>query len=196
MTGYDFQMSEPDHQLTRLLRQWQAGDRDALDQMMPLVYDQLRTLAGRHMRSERPDHTLRATAVVHEAYMRLASSELTVNDRVHFYAIAARVMRRILLDWAKGNRREKRGGGALKLELDEAVAVTGGDPETLIEIDLALDRLAAFDPRKAQLVEMLFFGGLTYDEAAQALGISAVTVHRELKMAKAWLHTELRKDAD
>ena len=147
------------------------------------------------MRSERPDHTLRATAVVHEAYLRMAGAELSFENRVHFYAVAARMMRRILLDWAKANRRGKRGAGAAKVPLDEgAVIIMSANPEALIEIDLALQRLAAIDPRKADLVEMLFFGGLTYDEAAEALRISAATVHRELRMAKAWLFNELRSN--
>ena len=147
------------------------------------------------MRSERPDHTLRATAVVHEAYLRMAGAELSFENRVHFYAVAARMMRRILLDWAKANRRGKRGAGAAKVPLDEgAVIIVSANPEALIEIDLALQRLAAIDPRKADLVEMLFFGGLTYDEAAEALRISAATVHRELRMAKAWLFNELRSN--
>ena len=185
-------MELPDHKLTQLLGEWQAGNSQALDDLMPLVYDQLRNVANRYMRAERPGHTLRATAVVHEAYMRLAGSDISFENRAHFYAVAARMMRRILLDWAKSNHRKKRGGEAAKVQLDESLDLGTTSSEKLIEIDLALQRLAAFDPRKADLVEMLFFGGLTQEEAAAVLQISVATLNRELKMAKAWLYNELR----
>ncbi len=162
---------------------------------MPLVYRQLHALAARHMRSERPDHTLRATAVVHEAYLRLAAAGLTFNDRVHFYAVAARTMRRILVDHAKTRHREKRGAGAQKLSLDEAASLASDNPSILIDLDVALDRLAQFDSRKADLIQFVYFAGMTYDEAAAALKISAATVDRELRMAKAWLYNELRSDS-
>jgi RNA polymerase sigma factor (TIGR02999 family) len=177
--------------VTRLLREWNAGDKAALDQLMPLVYDQLHRLAAKCLRSERPDHTLRATALVNEAYLRMVNADVEWQDRVHFFAIAARMLRRILVDHAKAGRREKRGGGAEKVELDEAVMIGPQSGSGIIELDLALQRLAAHDARKSEIVELLCFGGLTYDEAAAALKISPATIHRELKMAKAFLHREL-----
>ncbi len=158
---------------------------------MPLVYDQLRTLAARCLSAERPEHTLRATALVNEAYLRLVGSELTFNDRVHFYAVAARLLRHILVDHAKSLNRAKRGGGAVKLSLDEALVIGQAAPSGILDLDDALKRLAVHDARKAEVVELLFFGGLTYDEASAMLNISPATVHRELRMAKAWLHRDL-----
>lgn len=170
--------------VTKLLRQWSAGDKQALDRLMPIVYDQLRKLASRCLASERPGHTLRATALVNEAYLRLVSGSPDFNDRAHFFAIAARLMRQILVDHARTQNRHKRGAGAQRLTFDESVLVAP-DQSGLLEIDDALRRLSAMDPRKSDVVELLYFGGLTYDEAAAALGISAATVHRELRMAKA-----------
>jgi RNA polymerase sigma factor (TIGR02999 family) len=182
----------PDEQVvTRLLRQCSGGDKEALDQLMPLVYGQLRSLAARCLVSARPENTLRATALVHEAYLRLVGSELNFNDRVHFYAVAARLLRHILVDHAKAQHRQKRGGGAEKLTLDEAVMVGEAPPTGIVELDEALSHLAAHDQRKSDVIELLFFGGLTYEEAAAVLHISPATVHRELRMAKAWLHREL-----
>ncbi len=170
--------------MTRLLQQWGHGDKEALDQLMPLVYDQLRSLAGRCMAGG-PENTLRATALVNEAYVRLVHSDLTFNDRVHFFAVAARLLRHILVDHARGLNRQKRGAGAEKLTLDEAVIVSPQTPASILDLDEALSRLAALDKRKAEVIELLFFGGLTYDEVAAALKISPATVHRELRMAKA-----------
>jgi RNA polymerase sigma factor (TIGR02999 family) len=184
-------MAADDQPVTRLLKEWAGGSKEALDQLMPLVYDQLRALAGRCLSSERPEHTLRATALVNEAYLRLAGSELTFNDRVHFYAVAARLLRHILVDHAKALHRAKRGGGAVKLSLDEALVVGQVAPSGILDLDDALKRLAVQDARKAEVVELIFFGGLTYDEAAAMLKISPATVHRELRMAKAWLHRDL-----
>lgn len=178
-------------QVTKLLRAWGGGDKAALDELMPLVHFQLRKLAARCLASERPDHTLRATALVNEAYLRLAGAETNFADRVHFFAVAARLLRHILVDHAKGQRRQKRGAGAVKLSLDDALQVGATPPSNILELDEALERLAAHDQRKSELVELLFFGGLTYDEAAEALKISPATVHRELRMAKAWLRREL-----
>jgi len=186
----------PERQLvTRLLKEWGGGNKEALDELMPVVYQQLRKLASICLRSERPDHTLRATALVHEAYLRLVEADVEWQDRVHFFAVSARLLRRILVDHAKAGHRQKRGGGAEAISLDEAVMIgpqmTGG----IVELDIALQRLAAFDQRKSEIIELLCFGGLTYDEAAAALKISSATVHRELKLAKAWLHRELTQDA-
>jgi RNA polymerase sigma factor (TIGR02999 family) len=179
--------------VTRLLRQWNAGDKEALNELMPLVYDQLHRLAAKCLRSERPDHTLRATALVNEAYLRMVNADVEWQDRIHFFAIAARMLRRILVDHAKANRREKRGGGAEKVELDEAVMIGPQSAAGIIELDLALQRLAEQDARKSEIIELLCFGGLTYDETAAAMKISPATVHRELKLAKAFLHRELRQ---
>jgi RNA polymerase sigma factor (TIGR02999 family) len=177
--------------VTQLLKRLSAGDRDAFDHLVPLVYDQLRKLASRSLRSQRPDHTLRATALVHEAYLRLADAGGDWQDRVHFYAVAARVMRSILVDYAKAGKRQKRGGGAEHIAFDEALLVSPAMPLGLPDLDESLQRLEAHDARKGKVVELLFFGGLTYDETAVALGISEATVHRDLKMAKAWLYRDL-----
>jgi RNA polymerase sigma factor (TIGR02999 family) len=182
----------PDHQaVTQLLRQWSNGDKRALDQLMPFVYNQLRKLASNCLRSERPDHTLRATALVHEAYVRLVGADVNWQDRVHFFAVSARLLRRILVDHAKSRQRHKRGGEFQKIPLDEALLVGPESDKGIVELDAALERLAVHDQRKSELIELLFFGGLTYDEAAAALKISPATVHRELKLAKAWLYQEL-----
>jgi RNA polymerase sigma factor (TIGR02999 family) len=182
----------PDRQVvTQLLHQWSNGNKQALDELMPVVYDQLRKLASNCLRAERPDHTLRATALVHEAYVRLVDSDVAWQDRVHFFAVSARMLRRILVDHAKSNNRKKRGGEFQKVPLDEAVLVGPQGGKGLVELDEALHRLAAQDQRKSELIELLFFGGLTYDEAAAALKISPATVHRELTLAKAWLYREL-----
>jgi len=186
----------PDRQaVTQLLRQWSDGNKQALDELMPVVYDQLRKLASNCLRAERPDHTLRATALVHEAYMRLVDSDVAWQDRVHFFAVSARMLRRILVDHAKSNKRKKRGGELQKVTFDEAVLVGPQGDAGLVELDEALVRLAAQDQRKSELIELLFFGGLTYDEAAAALKISPATVHRELTLAKAWLYRELGQGA-
>ena len=182
----------PDRQfVTQLLQQWGGGNQEALDKLMPVVYEQLHKLAANCLRSERPDHTLRATALVHEAYLRLVDSDVNFHDRVHFYAVSARILRRILVDYAKTKNRQKRGGEFEKIPLDDAVVVGPQADRGIIELDEAMQRLAAHDQRKSELIELLFFGGLTYDEAAEALKISPATVHRELTLAKAWLHREL-----
>jgi RNA polymerase sigma factor (TIGR02999 family) len=184
-------MSTERESLTRLLRKWSAGDKGALDQLMPVVYDQLHRQAAKCLRAERPDHTLRATALVNEAYLRLVNADVEWQSRIHFFAVAARMLRRILVDHAKAGDREKRGGGAEKVEFDEAVMVGPQTGAGILELDLALQRLTQHDARKGEIIELLCFGGLTYDETAAALRISPATVHRELKMAKAFLHREL-----
>lgn len=184
--------ASPDHQqVTRLLQQWSGGNKQALDELMPVVYDQLRRLAANCLRSENRDHTLRATALVNEAYVRLVGANVNWQDRVHFFAVSARMLRRILVDHAKSHNRQKRGGEFEKIPLDEAVLVGPQADKGIVELDEALQRLAVQDARKSELVELLFFGGLTYDEAAAALKISPATVHRELTLAKAWLYREL-----
>jgi RNA polymerase sigma factor (TIGR02999 family) len=186
----------PDRELvTQLLRKWGSGNTEALDELMPVVYEQLRKIASTYLRSERPDHTLRATALVHEAYLRLVDSDVAFQDRVHFYAVSARILRRILVDYAKSQGRQKRGGQFEKIPLDDAILIGPQADRGIIELDEALQRLATQDQRKSELIELLFFGGLTYDEAAAALKISPATVHRELTLAKAWLHRELSQGA-
>jgi RNA polymerase sigma factor (TIGR02999 family) len=188
-------MSANQQFVTQLLQQWGDGNKEALDQLMPVVYEQLHRLASRCLRGERSDHTLRATDLVHEAYVRLVDADVAWQDRVHFFAVSARLLRRILVDHAKSHNRQKRGGGAEKIPLDEAVMIGPQSVGGIVELDEALQRLAVLDQRKSELIELLFFGGLTYDEAAAALKISPATVHRELKMAKAWLHNELAESA-
>lgn len=177
--------------VTRLLSKLSGGDQDAFDQLIPLVYEQLRRLAARCLRAERNDHILRATALVHEAYLRMADAGGAWQDRLHFYAVAARVMRHILVDHARAGNREKRGAGVAHVSLDEAVAIGPASGPGLSELDDAMKQLAVHDARKSQIVELLYFGGLTYDEVSEVLGISPATVHRELKMAKAWLQRHL-----
>jgi len=159
---------------------------------MPLVYEELRRLAQIQMRGERSDHTLQTTALVHEAYLRLCGADVAWQGRVHFLAVAATVMRRVLVDHARSRDRAKRGGGADRVPLDEALAVSPERPEAVVALDEAIDRLSALDERKAHAVELHFFGGLTYEETAEALGVSPATVDRELRLAKAWLYRELR----
>lgn len=187
----------PDIGVTRLLSAWRSGDARALDRLTPLVYDELRELAHRYMRRERPGHTLQATAVVHEAFVRLVGVDIPWQDRGHFYAVAARLMRRILVDHAKARHRVKRGGPVTLVSVDvyEADAdypiATQGEIDVL-EIDEALERLAEQDPRLANAVELHYFGGLTYQETAKTLGISEATVHRDLRLAKAWILKQIR----
>ncbi len=185
-------LMSPDQQaVTVLLRKLRSGEKAAFDKLIAVVYDQLHRLAARCLASERPGHTLPATALVHEAYLRLVEADVEWEDRVHFYAVAARVMRRILVDHAKAHHRQKRGGGADRIPLEQAVIVGPETPASVLEVDEALQRLAVQDERKSNIVEMLFFGGMTYEETAAALAISPATVHRELRLAKAWLHREL-----
>ena len=177
--------------VTRLLQSFGNGHKEAFDQLMPVVYAQLHKLASRCLASERPGHTLRATALVHEAYLKLVDSEIAWQDRVHFYSVAARVMRHILVDYARAQQRQKRGAGIDHISLEDAILVGPDSSLGLLELDEALRGLAVHDERKSQIVELLFFGGLTYDEAGYALGLSPATIHRELRMAKAWLYNEL-----
>ncbi len=177
--------------VTRLLHDWKNGDSGALNELMPIVYRELRGLAARLMSGERPGHTLSATALVHEAYLRLVDADIAWQDRTHFYAISARVLRRILVDHAKTQNRQKRGGGVETVPLDEALLIGSPAADIVVDLDEALDRLAIQDARKSEIVQLLFFGGLTYDETADTLNISPATVHRELKLAKAWLYREL-----
>jgi RNA polymerase sigma factor (TIGR02999 family) len=182
----------PSKPVTDLLRAWRLGEPRALDRLMPLVHNELHGLAQRYMRSERPDHTLQATALVNEAYLRLVDSDVEWQDRAHFFAVAAQVMRRILVDHARARRRGKRGGGAEKIALEQTVVVSPERSQDLVALDDALNALAALDERKARVVEFHYFGGLTYQETGEMLGISPATVHRELRLAKAWLYDQLQ----
>jgi RNA polymerase sigma factor (TIGR02999 family) len=184
-------------EITAMLRAWGSGEDHALDRLFPAVYDELRRLSRHYLRGERAGHTLETTALVHEAYLRLSrSGNLELNDRAHFYAISARIMRQILVDFARRKKYKKRGEGAIVVELSEAV-VTGGDlNEEFVALDLALNELAAIDPRKSTVVELKFFGGLTADEIAGVLDVSTDTVKRDWRLAKSWLRTKLRPQAN
>ena len=186
----------PTRNVTRLLRDWSEGDREALDRLMPLVYEELRRLARRHMAGERRDHTLQPTALVHEAFGRLIDADIPWNDRVHFFAVAATTMRRILVEHARKANRAKRGGDAHRVTLDDDAAVVRPPTVEILALDEALDRLAAFDERKARAVELHYFGGMTYEEGAAALEMSTATFHRELRMARAWLQRELKSGSE
>lgn len=179
--------------VTTLLRDWRRGDREALEQLTPIVYEDLRRIAARHLRAERPGHTLQATALVNEAFIRLAEADVPWQDRAHFMAVAARQMRRILTDYARARGSAKRGGGVAAVTLHEEKA-GGTAPLEMMELDDALERLARLDQRKSDILVLHFFGGMTYQETAEALAISAATVDRDLRLAKAWLANELKND--
>jgi RNA polymerase sigma factor (TIGR02999 family) len=179
---------------TALLLAWGRGDRDALDQLIPLVHDELRLLARRHLRRERAGHTLQATALVNEAYLRLIEvKQVRWQNRAHFFAMASRMMRRVLVDSARARGYKKRGGGAERVSLDEALLVSKEPAQDLVALDDALSALAAVDVRKSQVVEMRFFGGLSVDETAGVLGVSPDTVMRDWRLAKVWLLRELSR---
>ena len=178
--------------VTQLLARWNQGDAAALRELTPLIYEELRRLAHHQMGGQRPDHTLQTTALVNEAYLRLTSqTNPSWQSRAHFFAVAARAMRQILVNYAKSNQAQKRGGGAFKVELDEAAIVSPEQSKEIVDLHEALEKLATLDSRKAQVVELKYFGGLNYDEMAEVLKISAVTVRRDWEFARAWLHTEL-----
>ena len=184
--------SAPTTNVTQLLLDWRAGKQDALDRLMPVVYDELRRLASRYMRSERRQHTLQATALVNEAYLRMVDMKVSWQDRAHFFAVAARLMRRLLVDHARAHHRVKREGNGQKVSLDDAAEVSYQPPLNLVALDEAMTQLATFDERKSDIVELHYFGGLSNDQVAEALGISRATVQRELRLAKAWLNRELK----
>ena len=180
-------------EITQLLGQWSGGDRAAFDELMPLVYEELRRMAHRHMAHERPDHTLQATELVDEVYLKLKDERAARwQNRAHFFAVAAQMMRFILVDYARRHARARRGGGAQKVTLEDAMLVSedkGG--ELLLLLDEALQKLEQFDKRKSQIAVMRFFAGLTVEETAEALAISAETVMRDWRLARAWLQNEL-----
>jgi RNA polymerase sigma factor (TIGR02999 family) len=181
-------MTGANQNITLLLVASSAGDRHATDQLMPLVYDELRSLARAHLRRERPGHTLQGTALVHEAYLRLVDQkQVKWQNRAHFFGMASQMIRRILVDHARGHKAAKRGSGAAKLSLDEAILASAKTDVDVIALDDALNDLAKFDPGQSRIVELRFFGGLSIEETAEAVGLSVATVNREWSAARAWL---------
>ena len=188
-------MAEFSADITLILRRLSEGDREAEAELIPKVYPELKKLAARYMRSERSGHTLQATALVNEVYLRLTGGRAQQwQDRAHFFAMASRLMRRILVDHARERKAGKRGGGISPVPLDHGIAIENEQMELALAVDSCLHRLAEIDPRQAQVVEMRFFGGLTDEEIAQALNVSTRTVKRDWMMARAWLHAELESN--
>ena len=182
--------------VTALLLQWGEGDASALERLLPLVYDELHRIARRHMGHENPGHSLQATALINEAYLRLLDAQnVAWRDRAHFLAVSARIMRHILVDHARARRYQKRGGDAVRVVLDEALVVTNEPTQDFVALDDALDALAQFDERKSRVIELRFFGGLTVEETASVLNVSADTVMRDWRLAKVWLQREMRTAA-
>ncbi len=183
------------HEITQLLRAWSAGDSQALEKLTPLVYGELHRTAERYMARERPGHTLQTTALVHEVYVRLVDvGKVDWQDRAHFLAVCARLMRRILTDFARARRTRKRGGDTPELSLDEKLYVTSEPAADLVALDDALNRLAGVDERKSEVVELRFFGGLTEEETAGVLKVSEETVKRDWRLAKLWLLREMKTE--
>lgn len=180
--------------VTQLLRNWQVGDQSSRDQLMEIVYEELRRQAARYLRRERRDHTLQPTALVHEAYIQLIDqSRVNWENRAHFFGAAARSMRRILVDHARAHQAEKRGSGEERLPLDEAIAVPENKDLNILALNEALEELARLDERQSRIVELRYFGGLSIDETATVTGVSPATVKREWAMAKAWLQNQIKK---
>ncbi len=187
----------PSQEVTQLLRAWSEGDKSALDQLYQIVYDELRRLAHRYMSRENAGHTLQTTALVNEAYLRLVEvKDMNWQDRAHFFAVSANVMRRILIDEARARRAERRGGDNLTLALDEALDVEKGEDLDLITLDLALQSLAQINQRQSQVIELRYFGGLSVEETAEVLKVSADTVMRDWRFAKAWLKREMVRESN
>lgn len=187
-------MTSSPSEVTRMLLDWSNGDKAALDKLVPVVYEELRRLASYYMRRERPGHTLQTSALVNEAYMRLVDyRQMQWQSRAHFFAVAAQAMRRVLVDHARKQRFAKRGGGAVKVSLDESLAVSQKQAADLIALDDALTGLEAIDARKCRIVELRFIGGLNIEETAEVLDISPATVQREWRAAKAWLYRAIKE---
>src|SRR5215813_4392229 len=190
-------MESSPNEITQQLIAWSKGDAAALDKLIPAVYQELRSMAARHLSREAAGHSLQPTALVHEAYLRLIDqTKVEWQNRAHFFGVAAQMMRRILIDHAKAKHRVKRGGTAVKVMLDESVNFTHERASELLALDDALQSLARMDERKSRIVELRYFGGLTVEETAQVLGISDKTVMRDWNLAKAWLYRELTNSAD
>jgi RNA polymerase sigma factor (TIGR02999 family) len=187
----DAQAPNPAVSVTALLRAWRGGDEEAWGQLVPLVYDELRRVARRQLRRERGEHTLQPTALVHEAFLRLVDQKVTWQNRAHFFGVAAQLMRRILVDHARQRHAAKRGGGAALVALDSANALAPEREVDLLALDGVLEQLTSLDPQQGRIVELRFFGGLTVEETAEALGISPATVKRDWSLAKAWLYRAL-----
>jgi RNA polymerase sigma factor (TIGR02999 family) len=182
--------------VTHLLAEWSSGNGAALDALVPIVYDELRRLASIYMRGERPEHLLQTTALVHEAYLRLIERQhVSCHTRTQFLAVAAQLMRRVLVDYARGRDRAKRGFGAAPLALDDVAVLSDDRVDELVAINSALENLAAFDARKSRVFELRYFGGMSVEEAAEALRVSPVTVARDWRLAKAWLQREIAPGA-
>ena len=188
-------MDEPSQaEITQLLKAWQGGDDKALDRLTPAVYAELRRIARRYMRRESPDNSLQATALVHEAYLKLVDARIAQwQDRAHFFAVSARLMRRILVDAARAKGAEKRAGGAVRVELNESIDAAPVKDEQMLLLDDALEALEKLDARKAKVVELRFFGGLSVEETAEVLKVSVQTVMRDWKMARSWLAREMEE---
>jgi len=186
----------PTNQVTELLVRWRGGDKAALDRLMPLVYTELRRIANRYLQGERSDHTLQSTALVHEAYVRMTEQNLPQwQNRAHFFAVAAQIMRQILVDYARSHRASKRGGDVYKLALEEAEEQPRVIDVDIVALDDALKSLAEMDEQQSRVVELKFFGGLSIEDTAEVLGISASTVKRDWITARAWLYRELNRSA-
>jgi len=184
----------PVEPVTELLQKWRQGDQGALESLIPLVYKELREIANRHLQRERPAHTLQSTALVHEAYLRMVRQRpIEANSRAHFVAIASRIMRQILVDYARGHRAGKRGSDR-RVELDTGVEIQKSKSVDVVVLDDALNDLARFDEQQSRIVELRFFGGLTTEETAEVLGVSPATIKREWGIAKSWLTREMRKE--
>ena len=190
-------MARPESKdVTTLLLQWSGGERQAFDELMPLVYQQLRHLAAHQLRHERPNHTLHSTALVHEAYLKLIDQRrVQWKDREHFFAVAAQAIRRILVTYARSRNASKRGAGSTLLAFDESIALPDRKDVDLIRLDDALESLARLDPQQARIIELRFFGGLSIQGTAEILEISTSTVNREWGLARAWLHRELARSS-
>ena len=184
-------MPKPEN-VTQLLLDWKSGDKSALDRLMPIVYDELRHIASRYLRKHPPGHILQTTLLVHEAYLKLADNQvLNWQNRAHFFGVAARIMRNLLVNYSVANKADKRGGGSIKLSLDEVTVLAEKPAFEVLELNDALNRLAAMNERQSQIVELRFFTGLNNDEIAEVLGISLATVNREWRLSRAWLHSEI-----
>lgn len=207
-SGYALRDSRPDsrnprnesmgisspHDVTRLLQDWRNGDKAALEKLTPLVYDELRQLANRYLRNERKDHTLQGTALVHEAYMKMVGyTDLEWQSRAHFFGVAARIMRQILIDHARKHNADRRGGGKQNLNLEEVAVFSAERAQSLVALDDALESLAAFDALKGRIIELRYFGGLSIEEIGEVEAVSISTVKRHMRMAEAWLHREINK---
>jgi RNA polymerase sigma-70 factor, ECF subfamily len=179
--------------VTSLLKRLAGGHQDAASELIPVIYRELHSLAARHLRHERPDHTLQPTALVNEAYIKLVAQRNDWHNRAHFFAVASNLMRRILVDYARRNLRAKRGGGNAKLSLDKVLLVAPDRPDRMLALDESLTRLEKLDARQARIIELRYFGGLTVDEVAQILDLSPTSVRREWTSAKAWLYGELKQ---